>query len=145
MSFQLLNTEHLNNLAISVSTYRHEPTGLLHYHLATANSENAFMIGFATQPTTSRGEAHILEHVVLCGSKQYPVRDPFFSMIKRSLQTFMNAMTASDWTAYPFATQNKKDYFNLLSVYLDAVFFPNIHPLDFAQKAFAPNLMTMGN
>ncbi len=140
MSFQLLNTEHLNNLAISVSTYRHEPTGLLHYHLATANSENAFMIGFATQPTTSRGEAHILEHVVLCGSKQYPVRDPFFSMIKRSLQTFMNAMTASDWTAYPFATQNKKDYFNLLSVYLDAVFFPNIHPLDFAQEGIRTEL-----
>lgn len=133
-SFKPINSDYLPNLEITVHTYRHEPTGLIHYHLACDNQENAFMIGFATQPTSSRGEAHILEHVVLCGSKQYPVRDPFFSMLKRSLQTFMNAMTASDWTLYPFATQNKKDFFNLLSVYLDAVFFANIDPLDFAQE-----------
>ncbi|MDO4250712.1 MAG: insulinase family protein [Moraxella sp.] len=133
-AFTLLNTRHLSGLDIEVSTYQHHATGLIHYHLACNNSENALMIGFATQPMTSRGEAHILEHVVLCGSQKYPVRDPFFSMIKRSLNTFMNAMTASDWTVYPFASQNKKDYFNLMQVYLDAVFFPNIHPLDFAQE-----------
>lgn len=132
--FTLIKTDHLTGLDIKVQTYRHEPTGLIHYHLACNNSENGFMIGFATQPMTSRGEAHILEHVVLCGSEKYPVRDPFFSMIKRSLQTFMNAMTASDWTVYPFATQNRKDYFNLMNVYLDAVLFPNIHELDFAQE-----------
>lgn len=133
-AFTLLNSQPLNGLNITVHTYRHEATGLVHYHLDTDNTENALMIGFATQPMTSRGEAHILEHVVLCGSEKYPVRDPFFSMIKRSLQTFMNAMTASDWTVYPFATQNKKDFFNLMDVYLDAVLFPNIHPLDFAQE-----------
>ncbi len=133
-AFELLDTRPLTGLGIDVMTYKHKDTGLIHYHLACDNSENALMIGFATQPMSSRGEAHILEHVVLCGSQKYPVRDPFFSMIKRSLQTFMNAMTASDWTVYPFATQNKKDYFNLLDVYLDAVFFPNIHPLDFAQE-----------
>lgn len=133
-SFELKRQEVLKNLNITVQEFVHTDTGLVHYHLACDNQENALMIGFATQPTTSRGEAHILEHVVLCGSKNYPVRDPFFSMLKRSLQTFMNAMTASDWTVYPFATQNKKDFFNLLKVYGDAVFFPNLHPLDFAQE-----------
>ena len=133
-SFELLDTRRIEALDIIVLTARHRTTGAMHYHLACQNSENALMIGFATVPMTSRGEAHILEHVVLCGSEKYPVRDPFFSMIKRSLNTFMNAMTASDWTVYPFASQNKKDFFNLLSVYTDAVFFPNIHPLDFAQE-----------
>ncbi|MFA9486240.1 MULTISPECIES: insulinase family protein [unclassified Moraxella] len=133
-AFEWLGTTKIEALDIDVEHYRHKETGLVHFHLACQNDENALMIGFATQPMTSRGEAHILEHVVLCGSEKYPVRDPFFSMIKRSLQTFMNAMTAADWTVYPFATQNKNDFFNLLSVYADACFFPNIHELDFAQE-----------
>lgn len=133
-SFEQISTTKIDALNIDVAHYRHKDTGLIHYHLACDNDENALMIGFATQPMTSRGEAHILEHVVLCGSEKYPVRDPFFSMIKRSLQTFMNAMTAADWTMYPFATQNRNDFFNLLSVYADACFFPNIHELDFAQE-----------
>ena len=82
----------------------------------------------------SKGTAHILEHTALCGSEKFPVRDPFFLMIRRSLNTFMNAFTAADWTAYPFATQNKKDFQNLLSVYLDAAFAANLNPLDFAQE-----------
>ncbi|MFU8770418.1 MAG: insulinase family protein, partial [Desulfotignum sp.] len=84
--------------------------------------------------TDSTGVAHILEHTVLCGSRNFDVRDPFFSMIKRSLSTFMNAFTASDWTMYPFATQNEKDYFNLMDVYLDAAFFPKIDELSFKQE-----------
>jgi len=71
---------------------------------------------------------------VLCGSEKYPVRDPFFMMIRRSLNTFMNAFTSTDWTAYPFATQNRKDFYNLLDVYLDAVFFSRLDELDFAQE-----------
>lgn len=142
--FELIKTTTLDGLNIEAQQYIHKPTGMMHYHLASDHSENAFMIGFTTQPMTSRGEAHILEHVVLCGSQKYPVRDPFFSMIKRSLNTFMNAMTASDWTVYPFATQNKKDYFNLLSVYLDAVFFPNINALDFAQEGIRVELDEAG-
>lgn len=138
-------TDTLTSLNIDVETYTHTATGLVHYHLSCDNTENALMIGFATQPMSSRGEAHILEHLVLCGSDMYPVRDPFFSMIKRSLQTFMNAMTASDWTVYPFATQNRKDFFNLLSVYADAVFFPTIHPLDFAQEGIRTELDEHGN
>lgn len=134
MRFHLVAKTPLDNLNSTLYSYRHLDTGLWHYHLKSQSPEKAFLIGFATLPDSSKGEAHILEHVVLCGSKKYPVRDPFFSMLKRSLQTFMNAMTASDWTVYPFATQNDKDYANLLSVYLDAVFAPNIHPLDFAQE-----------
>ena len=80
--------------------------------------------------------AHILEHVTLCGSERYPVRDPFFAMLRRSLNTFMNAWTAADHTSYPFATLNAADFRNLLGVYLDATFHPRLDPLDFAQVRF---------
>lgn len=139
-AFELLEHRHIEALSMDVLISQHVKTGAMHYHLAHPSDENAFLVGFRTQPMDSKGEAHILEHVALCGSKKFPVRDPFFSMIKRSLNTFMNAMTAADWTAYPYATQNKNDYFNLLDVYLDAAFFPNIHPLDFAQEGIRVEL-----
>ncbi len=139
-AFELLEHRHIEALSIDVLISQHVKTGAMHYHLAHPSDENAFLVGFRTQPMDSKGEAHILEHVALCGSAKFPVRDPFFSMIKRSLNTFMNAMTAADWTAYPYATQNKNDYFNLLEVYLDAAFFPNIHPLDFAQEGIRVEL-----
>ncbi|XP_012658767.2 presequence protease, mitochondrial isoform X2 [Otolemur garnettii] len=82
------------------------------------------------------GVPHILEHTVLCGSQKYPCRDPFFKMLNRSLSTFMNAFTASDYTLYPFSTQNPKDFQNLLSVYLDATFFPCLRELDFWQEGW---------
>jgi len=138
--FTLRSHERIDALSLDVLVSEHNATGLIHYHLAHPSDENAFMIGFRTQPMTDRGEAHILEHTSLCGSEKYPVRDPFFSMIKRSLNTFMNAFTAADWTAYPFATQNRQDYFNLLSVYLDATFFPSLNPLDFAQEGIRVEL-----
>jgi len=138
--FELIEHRPIEALSLDVLISRHKKTGAMHYHLAHPSDENAFLVGFRTQPMDSKGEAHILEHVALCGSKKFPVRDPFFSMIKRSLNTFMNAMTAADWTAYPFATQNENDYFNLLAVYLDASFFPNIHPLDFAQEGIRVEL-----
>ena len=139
-AFELIEHSHIEALSIDVLISQHVQTGAMHYHLAHPSDENAFLVGFRTQPMDSKGEAHILEHVALCGSAKFPVRDPFFSMIKRSLNTFMNAMTAADWTAYPYATQNKNDYFNLLEVYLDAAFFPNIHPLDFAQEGIRVEL-----
>lgn len=139
-AFRLLREHRIEALGLDILVCEHEPTGLMHYHLAHPSDENAFIIGFRTQPMTDRGEAHILEHTSLCGSAKYPVRDPFFSMIKRSLNTFMNAFTAADWTAYPFATQNRQDYFNLLSVYLDACFFPNLNHLDFAQEGIRVEL-----
>src|SRR6056297_1134288 len=112
----------------------HEKTKAVHIHIANEDKENTFGVFFRTVPTDSTGVAHILEHTVLCGSKKYKVRDPFFSMLKRSLSTFMNAFTASDWTMYPFSTQNKKDYYNLMDVYLDAAFFPEIDRLSFKQE-----------
>ena len=133
-AFQLVRQHHVEALDIFVAEYQHIVTGAVHYHLATDHDENVFLVAFRTQPMDSKGAAHILEHTALCGSEKFPVRDPFFLMIRRSLNTFMNAFTAADWTAYPFATQNKKDFQNLLSVYLDAAFAANLNPLDFAQE-----------
>ena len=121
-------------LNLTVEEFSHPGTGARHLHLSCDSPENVFMVALKTVPEDSTGVAHILEHTVLCGSEKYPVRDPFFMMLRRSLNTFMNAFTSSDWTAYPFATQNKKDFKNLLSVYLDAVFFSRLDPLDFAQE-----------
>lgn len=112
----------------------HEKTAARHVHIGNDDSENTFSVAFKTVPTDSTGVAHILEHTVLCGSQKFPVRDPFFSMLRRSLSTFMNAFTASDWTMYPFSTQNQKDFYNLMDVYLDAVFFPHLEPLSFKQE-----------
>ena len=112
----------------------HRGTGARHIHIQNQDRENVFSVAFKTVPQDSTGVAHILEHTALCGSKKFPVRDPFFSMIKRSLNTFMNAFTASDWTMYPFSTQNKKDFYNLMDVYLDAAFFPNLDELSFKQE-----------
>lgn len=139
-AFQLVRQHHVEALDILVSEYAHKVTGAIHYHLATSHDENVFLVAFRTQPMDSKGTAHILEHTALCGSEKFPVRDPFFLMIRRSLNTFMNAFTSADWTAYPFATQNKKDFQNLLSVYLDAAFAANLNPLDFAQEGIRVEL-----
>ncbi|GAB4346136.1 MAG: insulinase family protein [Gammaproteobacteria bacterium] len=133
-TFEQLRTETIPSLQIDVEEYRHQKTGAMHYHLAANDPNNVFLVAFRTVPMDSTGVAHILEHTALCGSEHYPVRDPFFMMTRRSLNTFMNAFTSSDWTAYPFASQNPKDFENLLRVYLDAAFFPRLDPLDFAQE-----------
>ena len=133
-AFELLREQEIPSLKVQYQEYRHRETGAQHIHLAANNKENVFLVALRTVPMDSTGVAHILEHTALCGSEKYPVRDPFFMMIRRSLNTFMNAFTSSDWTAYPFASQNKKDFNNLLSVYLDSVFFARLDPLDFAQE-----------
>ncbi|WP_020209716.1 insulinase family protein [Gilvimarinus chinensis] len=133
-AFTLERSAHLDALNLRVELYRHNQTGAQHIHLASDNSENVFLVALRTVPQDSTGVAHILEHTALCGSAKYPVRDPFFMMTRRSLNTFMNAFTSSDWTAYPFASQNRKDFDNLLDVYLDAVFFASLDKLDFAQE-----------
>ncbi|KAJ7408688.1 pitrilysin metallopeptidase 1 [Willisornis vidua] len=114
----------------------HDGTGARYLHVAREDSNNLFSIQFRTTPMDSTGVPHILEHTVLCGSQKYPCRDPFFKMLNRSLSTFMNAFTASDYTLYPFSTQNPKDFQNLLSVYLDAAFFPCLRQLDFWQEGW---------
>ena len=133
-AFEWLRSEKIDSLNLTVEEYRHKKTGAQHFHLAADNPENVFFVALRTVPRDSTGVAHILEHTALCGSERYPVRDPFFMMIRRSLNTFMNAFTSSDWTAYPFASKNRKDFRNLMEVYLDAVFFSRLDELDFAQE-----------
>ncbi len=112
----------------------HLRSGAKVLHLANDDDENLFCLGFQTLPKNSNGVIHILEHTVLCGSKKYPVKDPFFGMTRRSLNTFMNALTGSDFTCYPAASQVKKDFYNLLDVYLDAVFNPLLNRFSFLQE-----------
>jgi Zn-dependent M16 (insulinase) family peptidase len=113
----------------------HKPSQAKVLHIQADDQENLFSLSFQTIPSSSNGAAHILEHTVLCGSEKFPVRDPFFSMIRRSMNTFMNALTGSDFTCYPASSQIEKDFYNLLEVYLDAVFHPLLHPLSFMQEA----------
>ncbi|MEW6445410.1 MAG: insulinase family protein [Pseudomonadota bacterium] len=133
-AFTFKRRQWIEALQLHVEEFEHAATGARHFHLAARDNNNVFLVGLRTVPQDSTGVAHILEHTALCGSERFPVRDPFFMMTRRSLNTFMNAFTSSDWTAYPFASQNRKDFKNLLDVYLDAVFFARLDALDFAQE-----------
>ncbi len=144
-TFDLINSTTIDSLNVQISAYRHRQTQAMHYHIASNYSENVFLVALRTVPTDSTGVAHVLEHTALCGSEHYPVRDPFFMMLRRSLNTFMNAFTSSDWTAYPFASKNRKDFANLLDVYLDAVFFSRLDELDFAQEGHRLELSDRDN
>ncbi|OLL24897.1 Mitochondrial presequence protease [Neolecta irregularis DAH-3] len=134
--YTVARTKHIPELQLDAIHLRHDQTGLEHLHIARDDPNNVFAIGFETPPYDHTGLPHILEHTTLCGSTKYPVRDPFFKMLNRSLANFMNAMTASDHTFYPFATTNAVDYANLQDVYLDSVFFPNLKQLDFRQEGW---------
>ncbi|MEX2588121.1 MAG: insulinase family protein [Actinomycetota bacterium] len=122
---------HLNGTYIELT---HLGTGARHIHLQVPDDNNAFVVMLPTPPTDSTGVAHILEHLALSGSERYPVRDAFFSMSPRSLRTYMNASTSPDATSYYYSTRNEKDYYNLLSIYLDAVFYPKLAELSFRQE-----------
>ncbi|MGA8923572.1 MAG: insulinase family protein, partial [Candidatus Dormiibacterota bacterium] len=132
--YSIHRREPLERLEGTFLELHHERTGARHIHIECADDNNGFAVLFPTTPKDSTGVAHILEHVVLAGSQRYPVRDPFFSMTRRSLATFMNAMTGSDWTIYLFSTRNAKDFMNLLEVYLDATFFPRLSQDSFQQE-----------
>ncbi|SJM87132.1 probable Mitochondrial presequence protease [Zygosaccharomyces bailii] len=114
----------------------HERTGSEHLHIDRDDKNNVFTIGFKTNPPDATGVPHILEHTTLCGSVKYPVRDPFFKMLNRSLANFMNAMTGPDYTLYPFSTTNKADFANLRDVYVDATYNPLLKPEDFYQEGW---------
>ena len=113
---------------------RHERTGLELYHLHNDDRENLFALAFKTPPADDTGVAHILEHTVLSGSRNYPVKDPFLALMRGSVNTFLNAMTYPDKTVYPAASTVKKDYYNIMSVYADAVFFPLLKKELFLQE-----------
>ncbi|TPP52428.1 Peptidase M16 inactive domain family protein [Leishmania donovani] len=132
--FTLLKIRRIDDLHLVAYEMEHVRTGALYYHIDVEDNNNTFCIGFRTPAENNKGTSHVLEHTTLCGSKKYPVRDPFFMMLKRSLSSFMNAMTGSDYTLYPFSTTNRKDFQNLLDVYLDAVLHPLLREEDFKQE-----------
>lgn len=124
--FTLMETFYSNDVNSEVRVYEHEQSGGQVVWLKNQDPNRAFGIGFMTPPETSQGVAHIVEHCVLAGSRKFPVRDPFMTMMKTSMNTFLNAMTFADMTVYPVASMNEKDLHHLMDVYLDAVFFPNM-------------------
>ena len=133
-AYTITRREPLERLEGAYLELEHQRTGARHVHIQCPDDNNGFAVFFPTPPSDSTGVAHILEHVVLAGSRRFPVRDPFFSMTRRSLATFMNALTGSDWTMYLYSTRNAKDYMNLLQVYLDATFFPRLSEDSFKQE-----------
>ncbi|XP_055353410.1 presequence protease, mitochondrial-like [Paramacrobiotus metropolitanus] len=132
--FTVLRNETVPELALTAVHLLHVSTGAQHLHLARADRHNAFAVVFRTPPRDNTGVAHILEHMVLCGSRRFPVRHPLVHMQNRSLATFMDTSTKSDHTMYAFSTPNRKDFVNLLDVFLDATFFPTLRKVDFRQE-----------
>lgn len=125
--FKLLEEKPLKELNSIARIFEHEKSGARLFHLENQDDNKVFSISFRTPPNDSTGVPHILEHSVLCGSKKFPVKEPFVELIKGSMNTFLNAMTYPDKTMYPVASRNDKDFLNLMDVYLDAVLHPNIY------------------
>lgn len=134
MTYRIVQKQWIEELQIELTEMQHIGSGAQILHLGNQDAENVFCLSFRTIPPSSNGIAHILEHTVLCGSKRYPGRDPFFGMARRSLNTFMNAFTGTDFTCYPAASEIPKDFYHLLEVYLDAVFFPLLTKESFLQE-----------
>lgn len=141
-NFLVTRISEISEIQTLLIELEHLPTGAQVMQIANDDEENLFNLSFRTWPEKSNGVAHILEHVVLCGSEKFPVRDPFFSMSRRSLNTFMNALTGADFTCYPAASQVEKDFYNLLEVYLDAVFKPKLTELSFRQEGHRLEFLT---
>ena len=134
--FTLICERELSEINATARHYRHAGTGAELLSLLNNDENKVFGVSFATPPADSTGVAHILEHSVLCGSRKYPIKEPFVELMKSSLNTFLNAMTFPDKTCYPVASQNAQDFYNLIDVYLDAVFFPRLTPQIFQQEGW---------
>ena len=134
--FQLEREEDIRELGTMARLFRHLKTGAELLSLSNDDDNKVFGITFRTPPSDSTGIAHILEHSVLCGSRKYPVKEPFVELLKGSLNTFLNAFTFPDKTCYPVASQNLQDFYNLIDVYLDAVFYPRLTPFIFQQEGW---------
>ncbi|RKM54081.1 insulinase family protein [Butyrivibrio sp. X503] len=126
-AYELVESRRIDDLNSDSFVYRHKKTGARVALLSNDDENKVFAIGFRTPPKDSTGVAHIIEHTVLCGSRDFPIKDPFVELVKGSLNTFINAMTFPDKTVYPVASCNDTDFQNLMHVYLDAVFYPNIY------------------
>ena len=141
-NYELIQQKTLHDLQSEGYLLRHKKSGARVLLMENNDENKVFSIGFRTPPEDSTGVPHILEHSVLCGSKNFPVKDPFVELVKGSLNTFLNAMTYPDKTVYPVASCNDKDFQNLMHVYMDAVFYPNIYQHDeiFRQEGWSYNL-----
>ena len=126
-AYEIVSLEYIDEIKSQAALLRHRKTGARIAVLANDDENKTFNIGFRTPPKDSTGVAHIMEHSVLCGSEKFPAKDPFVELAKGSLNTFLNAMTYPDKTVYPIASCNDTDFQNLMHVYLDAVFHPNIY------------------
>ncbi len=125
--FVLQEKKEMEDLNGTGYLFHHEKSGAKLFYLSTGDDNKVFSVSFRTPPFDSSGLPHILEHSVLCGSKKYPLKDPFVELAKGSMNTFLNAMTFSDKTMYPVASRNQKDFMNLMDVYLNSVFYPNVY------------------
>jgi len=134
--FELISEQTITEYKTLARFYRHKKTRAELLSLSNDDDNKVFGITFRTPPTNSTGVAHILEHSVLCGSRKYPVKEPFVELLKGSLNTFLNAFTYPDKTCYPVASQSLQDFYNLIDVYLDAVFYPRITPFIFQQEGW---------
>src|SRR5512142_907166 len=134
--FELLREQPIPELNTRARLYRHNQSGAELLSLENDDENKVFGITFFTPPPDASGVAHIMEHSVLCGSRKYPVKEPFVELLKSSLNTFLNAMTSPDKTCYPVASQNVHDLYNLIDVYMDAVFYPRITPFIFQQEGW---------
>lgn len=142
--YRLLKKEDLTDISSTGYLLRHVKSGARILVIENSDENKVFNIAFRTPPFDSGGVAHILEHSVLCGSEKYPLKDPFVELVKGSLNTFLNAMTYPDKTMYPVASCNATDFRNLMNVYLDAVFYPNIYKKEeiFRQEGWHYELKT---
>jgi Zn-dependent M16 (insulinase) family peptidase len=138
--FTLSRTDTVDEISSTALFYEHDKTGAEIVILQSADDNKVFMATFATPPDDDNGVAHIVEHSVLNGSRKYPVKEPFAELLKGSLYTFLNAMTYPERTVYPVASRNAQDFRNLMDVYLDAMFFPNMTEHTFMQEGWHLNL-----
>ncbi len=136
MPFTLQQEKTIPEINATAKLFVHDKTGARLLSLTNDDENKCFGINFRTPPADSTGIAHIMEHSVLCGSRKYPVKEPFVELVKGSLNTFLNAFTYPDKTCYPVASQNLKDFYNLIDVYLDAVFYPLIPPETLQQEGW---------
>ena len=134
--FERLQERDIPELNTHAVVYRHVKSGAELLSLENGDENKVFGVVFRTPPPDSTGLPHILEHSVLSGSRKYPVKAPFIELAKGSLKTFLNAFTSPDKTSYPVASQNVKDFYNLIDVYLDAVFYPRITPHTLQQEGW---------
>ena len=137
-AYELIEEKTIADINAKGYILKHKVTGARVCCISNDDENKVFYIGFRTPPVDSTGVPHIIEHSVLCGSKKYPAKDPFVELAKGSLNTFLNAMTYPDKTVYPVASCNDQDFANLMDVYLDAVFHPNIYtrPQIFSQEGW---------